>query len=283
MPSSPQAVRRSRLFIALESKRAELFLARRDRADPRLPALVPAEEWAAILPPGPCCLAGDGAARLAAALGRRDLTVLPGHGRPDPVELARLGAQRWQAGDRTTLMPLYLRAPDTTTPRQTVPVSSVTLVLVAAREADLSRVAKLHAECFPDEAWNSSALATVLAMPGADGRICYGEDGTPCGLLFDQCLGPEGEILTLGVAPAWRRRGVARMLLQDLVLRARAGGAQRLLLEVAADNTAALALYESFGFARQGIRRNYYRRNGGPGGRCVAVMLAVAVSGLTLN
>ncbi len=106
------------LFIALESKRAELFLQRRDRADPRLPALVPPEEWAAILPPGPCSLAGDGAARLAAALGRGDVTVLPGHGRPDPVALARLGAVRWQAGDRTPLAPLYLRAPDTTTPRQ---------------------------------------------------------------------------------------------------------------------------------------------------------------------
>ena len=140
----------------------------------------------------------------------------------------------------------------------------MTLVLQPAREADLSRVAKLHAECFPDDAWNSAALATVLAMPGADGRVCYGEDGKPCGLLLEQCLGAEGEILTLGVAPAWRRRGVARVLLQDLVKRARAGGARRVLLEVAADNTAALALYGSFGFARQGIRRNYYRRHNGP-------------------
>jgi tRNA threonylcarbamoyladenosine biosynthesis protein TsaB len=106
------------LFIALESKRAELFLQRRDRVDPRLPALVPPEEWAAALSPGPCAIAGDGAARLAAALGRSDVTVLPGHGRPDPVALARLGAARWQAGDRTPLVPLYLRAPDTTTPRQ---------------------------------------------------------------------------------------------------------------------------------------------------------------------
>jgi tRNA threonylcarbamoyladenosine biosynthesis protein TsaB len=111
------------LFIALESKRAELFLQRRDRADSRLPALVPPAEWAAILPPGPCALAGDGAPRLAAALGRGDVTVLPGHGRPDPVALARLGAARWQAGDRTPLMPLYLRAPDTTTPRQAAPVT----------------------------------------------------------------------------------------------------------------------------------------------------------------
>ena len=138
------------------------------------------------------------------------------------------------------------------------------LVLQPAREADLSRVAELHAECFPDDAWNSSSLATVLAMPGADGRICYAEGGAPCGMLLDQCLGLEDEILTLGVGLAWRRRGVARELMQDLIARARTGGAQRLLLEVAADNTAALALYTSFGFTRQGIRRHYYRRAQGP-------------------
>jgi tRNA threonylcarbamoyl adenosine modification protein YeaZ len=111
------------LFIVLESKRAELFLQRRDRPDARLPALVPPAEWATTLPPGPCALAGDGAARLAAALGRADVTVLPGHGRPDPVALARLGAARWQAGDRTPLAPLYLRAPDTTAPRLAAPVT----------------------------------------------------------------------------------------------------------------------------------------------------------------
>jgi len=111
------------LFIALESKRVELFLQRRDRADPRLPALVPPEEWAAIVPPGPCLLAGDGAPRLAAALGRSEVMVLPGHGRPDPVVLARLGAARWRAGDHMPLMPLYLRAPDTTMPRPVAPVT----------------------------------------------------------------------------------------------------------------------------------------------------------------
>jgi tRNA threonylcarbamoyladenosine biosynthesis protein TsaB len=111
------------LFIVLESKRAELFVQRRDRADPRLPALVPPEEWAAVLPAGPGWLAGDGAGRLAAAVGRGDVTVLPGHGLPDPVALARLGAARWLAGDRTPLAPLYLRAPDTSTPRHAAPVT----------------------------------------------------------------------------------------------------------------------------------------------------------------
>ena len=111
------------LFIALESKRAELFLQRRDCADGRLPALVPPDEWAAILPPGRCYVAGDGAPRLTASLARADALVLPGHGRPDPVALARLGLARWRGGDRTPLAPLYLRAPDTTTPHQTAAVA----------------------------------------------------------------------------------------------------------------------------------------------------------------
>jgi ribosomal-protein-alanine N-acetyltransferase len=140
----------------------------------------------------------------------------------------------------------------------------MSIVLQPARESDLSRLALLHAQCFPDDAWNSSALATVLAMPGTDGRVLYGDDGEPQGMLLDQRLGPEGEILTLGVAPAAQRRGIARLLIIDLVARFRAAGAQRLALEVAADNPAALALYDSFGFVRQGLRRHYYRRASGP-------------------
>lgn len=106
------------LIVALESKRAELFLDRREGADARLPALVRQADWPAIVPHGGCCLAGDGAPRLAAALGRSDVVVLPGHGRPDPVVLARIGAARWQAGKRAPLTPLYLHAPDTTAPRR---------------------------------------------------------------------------------------------------------------------------------------------------------------------
>ncbi len=46
--------------------------------------------------------------------------------------------------------------------------------------------------------------------------------------------------------------------------RAQAAGAARAVLEVAADNAAALALYQSLGFQRQGTRRHYYRRAAGP-------------------
>jgi ribosomal-protein-alanine N-acetyltransferase len=139
----------------------------------------------------------------------------------------------------------------------------MTGLLQPVREADLSRLAQLHAQCFPDDAWNSASLARVLAMPGADGRVFMTTDSALVGMLLDQCLGPDGEILTLGVVPAARRQGAARVLLADLLARALATGVQRLALEVAADNDAALALYLSFGFIRHGTRRNYYRRASG--------------------
>lgn len=133
-------------------------------------------------------------------------------------------------------------------------------------EADLADAAVLHGLCFPGEAWNREDFAGILAIAGASGHWAF-EVGDPQrrpqAFLFDTLLGPAGEIVTLGVAPGARRRGAARALLGDLFDRARSLGVATLTLEVADDNLAALALYESMGFERLGIRRGYYRRPGG--------------------
>jgi [ribosomal protein S18]-alanine N-acetyltransferase len=129
--------------------------------------------------------------------------------------------------------------------------------------ADLDPLARLHAECFPDDAWDAAALAGILAMKGAEARLAEEAD-RPLGLLFAILQETEAEILTLGVARAARRRGIGRVLLEDLFARARALGASGVVLEVAADNAPALALYESAGFRTVGLRHAYYRRERGP-------------------
>ena len=133
-------------------------------------------------------------------------------------------------------------------------------------DADLADVALLHGLCFPGEAWNREDFAGILAIAGASGHWAI-EAGDPQrraqAFLFDTLFGLSGEIVTLGVAPGARRRGAARALLADLFVRARSLGVATLTLEVADDNLAALALYESLGFERLGIRRAYYRRPGG--------------------
>jgi ribosomal-protein-alanine N-acetyltransferase len=148
--------------------------------------------------------------------------------------------------------------------RQAKPASAARIIAIGP--ADLARVAVLHGACFPDDHWDRDALAEVMAMPGASGRmaIAHGDaQRVPQGFLFDLAVGAEGEILTIGVDPALRHRGIARALLEDLFARARRRRVLRLVLEVAEDNDGARRLYEAMGFRVAGRRPGYYRRSSG--------------------
>ncbi len=133
--------------------------------------------------------------------------------------------------------------------------------IVPATPDMLEHAARLHALCFPGESWSRSDFEGILRIVGASGHWAIDASGQePQGFLFDMLLGQVGEIVTLGVAPEARRQGVARALLEDLLARARRLGIASLTLEVAEDNTAALALYRALDFEPVGTRRGYYRR-----------------------
>jgi ribosomal-protein-alanine N-acetyltransferase len=68
----------------------------------------------------------------------------------------------------------------------------------------------------------------------------------------------EMHLLNLTVAPAWQRRGLARLLLDALVARCRAEQRLRLWLEVRQSNLRAQAVYARYGFVAIGQRRAYY-------------------------
>ena len=70
--------------------------------------------------------------------------------------------------------------------------------------------------------------------------------------------------LGLMVAASHRRRGVGRALLDQAVAWAESAGVRKLELHVFPWNEPAIALYESFGFEREGIRKAHYLRDGEP-------------------
>ena len=72
----------------------------------------------------------------------------------------------------------------------------------------------------------------------------------------------EAHITTFGVHPDWRRQGIGHQLLLSLIELSLVLGAARMTLEVRASNTAAQALYRSFGFEEVGRRRAYYTDDG---------------------
>ena len=68
--------------------------------------------------------------------------------------------------------------------------------------------------------------------------------------------------LGLMVAATHRRLGIGRALLEQATAWARASGVVKLELHVFPWNEPAIRLYETFGFEREGLRRDHYRRGG---------------------
>ncbi len=120
-------------------------------------------------------------------------------------------------------------------------------------------LAAMHLACFPEDPWDAAALERILALAGGFGYLAWYDD-SPAGFLLARDLGDEAEILSLGVLPAWRRRGAGQALLAAVNAEAGRRGLAALVLEVAADNAAARRLYEGCGFAQVGRRPRYYRR-----------------------
>jgi RimJ/RimL family protein N-acetyltransferase len=100
-----------------------------------------------------------------------------------------------------------------------------------------------------------AAVYVAEAPEGLVGRLSLARDPHPA----------SSHVADLGlmVASSHRRRGIGRMLLEQAVEWARQTGISKLELHVFPHNAPALALYESFGFVREGYRRGQYRRGAG--------------------
>ena len=128
----------------------------------------------------------------------------------------------------------------------------------AIRPDDLPAVAALHARCF-DEPWRPELIGRIARAPGGFGLL-WRNGSEPLGFVLGRSNGARAEVLSLGVAPAVRQRGVARALMNAAIDRVSWRGLRTLYLEVAEDNDAALRLYRALGFAQVGRRPRYYAR-----------------------
>ncbi|BBY17432.1 ribosomal protein S18-alanine N-acetyltransferase [Mycolicibacterium litorale] len=130
-------------------------------------------------------------------------------------------------------------------------------------KADAVRCAELESLLFPgDDPWPERAFHAELAG-GHTHYVAARADGTVVGYAGIAQLGRtppyEYEIHTIGVDPEYQGRGIGRRMLEQLLEVADDGV---IFLEVRTDNEPAIALYESVGFVRVGLRKRYYRVSG---------------------
>ena len=133
----------------------------------------------------------------------------------------------------------------------------------ALTPADALRCAELEAQLFDgDDPWPEKAFLAELAAKH-NHYVAARVDDKLVGYAGIARLGRikpyEYEIHTVGVDPAYQGQGIGRQMLLRLFEYADNG---TIFLEVRTDNVAALALYESEGFTRVGLRKRYYRVSG---------------------
>ena len=129
-----------------------------------------------------------------------------------------------------------------------------------ASEADLDAVVASESANLGADAWSPGLLAEGVAgrVPHASYLVAE-VGGRVAGHAVVSVVVDVAELQRIAVDAEHRRGGVASALLDACVDAARAGGANRLLLEVREDNAGALAFYAARGFTEVDRRPRYYR------------------------
>ena len=121
----------------------------------------------------------------------------------------------------------------------------------AATLNDVPTIAALEDEIFGVDAWTPAMVLEELTGPGRSAWMAD-EIGYAVTLRVDDVV----DLQRIAVDPAHRRGGIARALLETAV---RESAGNRMLLEVSAANSAALAFYAAAGFVEIDRRRRYYK------------------------
>ena len=125
--------------------------------------------------------------------------------------------------------------------------------------ADLDRVEEIERQSY-DAPWSRAMFAGELIKSSS---ICLGAFRLErlIAYLVVSRYADDWHIMNLAVDPVWRRRGLARQLLEDFLARTAGGRERGYTLEVRTSNDEAIRLYERLGFESRGIRPGYYLDN----------------------
>lgn len=134
--------------------------------------------------------------------------------------------------------------------------------MITYREAnafDLPVFVSLDKDLFPYSPWSASQYKEEFSSPTRHFVVAL--DVTENIIGYAGVFAPgaaEADILTVGVVPAHRGKGIAKALMALITDWAKNQGSTAMMLEVKVDNLEAIGLYESLGYATLNIRKDYF-------------------------
>jgi len=129
------------------------------------------------------------------------------------------------------------------------------------RLGDWQAMHALDLVCFePVFRFSRGAMRSFAEAPGAVTVLAEAQ-GKLAGFCIAQLEDRTGYVVTLDVAPAWRRHGLARHLMAEVESRLHSADAAEMHLHVFTGNAAAIRFYESIGYVQTGVAENFYTQN----------------------
>ena len=132
------------------------------------------------------------------------------------------------------------------------------MIIRAMNSNDVEALAQIERSCFSDP-WSADAFTYELTNPLSCWLVAE-DEGEILGYVGSQAVIDEADIMNIAVIPPYRRRGIAKQLLQQLTAELDIKGVKKLSLEVRVSNEAAITLYFMLGFEQVGRRPGYYRK-----------------------
>ena len=124
---------------------------------------------------------------------------------------------------------------------------------------DLPVFVSLDKELFPYSPWSASQYKEEFSSPTRHFVVAVDDAQSIIGYAGVFAPGAaEADVLTVGVVPSQRGKGIARQLMALLTDWAGQQGSTAMMLEVKVDNLEAIGLYESLGYSKLNIRKDYF-------------------------
>jgi len=138
---------------------------------------------------------------------------------------------------------------------------------------DLPVFVSLDKELFPYSPWSASQYKEEFSAPTRHFVVALDNEQSIIGYAGVFAPGAaEADVLTVGVVPSHRGKGIARQLMALITDWAHKQGSTAMMLEVKVDNQDAIGLYESLGYSKLNTRKDYF----GPGLHALVMRLELS-------
>lgn len=127
----------------------------------------------------------------------------------------------------------------------------------ALKRGDECFAADVERQCL-DTAWSEKQIAETLESENAFYAVALC-DGQICGIGSIYCVAGDGQILNLAVLNRFRKKGIAKGIMDLLFKHALENGCESITLEVAENNAAAISLYTKCGYSVIARRKGFYK------------------------